>query len=466
MEESQSLSVSAPAYLSDNQNEERASRRPRTMPHNLDAERSVLGGILLDNSALFQIMDVVRDEDFYRPAHQKIYQAQMALSAKSEPIDEITLVAELRAQQALEMVGGAVYIASLCDRIPTAANIANYARIVREKAILRKLISTATEIATKGYDEADDVDTLLDQAETTIFEIADQREKRGLTPVRDIIKETFKRVEKLYEKRELVTGVPTGYDELDKKLAGLQPSDLLILAARPSVGKTALALNMVCNAAIRHKKGCAVFSLEMSKEQLVMRMLTSEARVDASRLRSGMLTENDWPRLARAAGVISEAKVFIDDTAAMTVLDMRAKCRRLKAEGSLDLVMIDYLQLMRGHGKAMDSREREISEISRGLKAIAKELNVPVVALSQLNRSVESRADKRPMMSDLRESGAIEQDADVIMFIYRDEVYNPETTEKGVAEIIIAKQRNGPIGDVKLRFFHEFTRYENLAAAP
>jgi len=434
------------------------------MPHNLDAERSVIGGILLDNSAMFQIMDVVREEDFYRPAHGKIYAAQMALSAKSEPIDEITLVAELKSQQALEMVGGAVYIASLCDRIPTAANIANYAKIVREKAILRKLISSATEIATKGYDEADDVDTLLDQAETVIFEIADQREKRGLTAVKDIIKETFKRVEKLYEKRELITGVPTGYDELDKKLAGLQPSDLIILAARPSVGKTALALNMVCNAAIRHKKGCAVFSLEMSKEQLVMRMLTSEARVDASRLRSGMLTENDWPRLARAAGVISEARVFIDDTPAMTVLDMRAKCRRLKAEGSLDLIMIDYLQLMRGH-KSMDSREREISEISRGLKAIAKELNVPVVALSQLNCSVEARADKRPMMSDLRESGAIEQDADVIAFIYRDEVYNPETADKGVAEIIIAKQRNGPIGDVKLRFFHEFTRYENLTAA-
>ena len=465
MEESQALSVSAPAYISESQNEERNGRRPRTMPHNLDAERSVLGGVLLDNGALFQIMDVVREEDFYRPAHQKIYGAQMALSQKSEPIDEITLVAELRAQQTLEMVGGAVYIASLCDRIPTAANIANYARIVREKAILRKLISTATEIATKGYDEADDVDTLLDQAETTIFEIADQREKRGLTAVRDIIKETFKRVEKLYEKRELITGVPTGYDELDKKLAGLQPSDLIILAARPSVGKTALALNMVANASIRHKKGCAVFSLEMSKEQLVMRMLTSEARVDASRLRSGMLTENDWPRLARAAGVISEARVFIDDTAAMTVLDIRAKCRRLKQDGGLDLIMIDYLQLMRGH-KSMDSREREISEISRGLKAIAKELNVPVVALSQLNRSVESRADKRPMMSDLRESGAIEQDADVIAFIYRDEVYNPETTDKGIAEIIIAKQRNGPIGDVKLRFFHEFTRYENLAAAP
>jgi replicative DNA helicase len=439
------------------------SRRPRTMPHNLDAERSVLGGILLDNGSLFQVLDIVREEDFYRPAHQKIFSAQLKLSERSEPIDEVTLVAELRTQQSLEMVGGAVYIASLCDRIPTAANITNYARIVREKAILRRLISTATDIATRGYDEADDVDTLLDQAETTIFEIADQRDKKGLTSIKEIVKETFRRVEKLYEKREVVTGVPSGYDDLDKILAGFQPSDLIILAARPSVGKTALALNIVQNAAIRHKKGCAIFSLEMSKEQLVMRMLTAEARVDASRLRSGMLTENDWPRLARAAGTISDSRTFIDDSAAMTVLDMRAKCRRLKAEGALDIIMIDYLQLMRGH-KSMDSREREISEISRGLKALAKELNVPVVALSQLNRSVESRADKRPMMSDLRESGAIEQDADVIAFIYRDEVYNPETTEKGVAEIIIAKQRNGAIGTVKLRFFNEFTRYENLAA--
>ncbi len=448
--------------LSQQDNSAHLQRQPRMMPHNLDAERSVIGGVLLDNAALFHVVDVLKPEDFYRPAHQKIFATQLTLSEKGEPIDEVTLVAELKAQQLLEAVGGAVYIAALCDRIPTAANIATYARLVRDKSILRQLISQATEIATRGYEGEGAVDELLEEAERSIFEISDQRDKKGLTPVKEIIKETFRQVEKLYEKRELITGIPTGYDELDKMLAGLQRSDLIIIAARPSVGKTALALNMVCNSAIRHKKKCAVFSLEMSKEQLVMRMLTSEARIDATRMRGGMLTESDWPRLARAAGSISEAKVFIDDTAALSVMEMRAKCRRLAADGPLDMVMVDYLQLMRSY-KNMDSREREISEISRGLKALAKELKVPVVALSQLNRSVESRADKRPMMSDLRESGAIEQDADVIAFIYRDEVYNKETAEKGIAEIIVAKQRNGPIGEVKLRFFGEFTRYENLA---
>jgi replicative DNA helicase len=434
----------------------------RTPPHDLDAEKSVLGGILLDNVSMMHVIDVIRAEDFYRPHHQAIYEAILRLQEKGEPIDEITLSTELQSSQQLETIGGSVYVASLVDRIPTAANIASYARIVREKSVLRQLINTATNVATAGYEGTEDVDELLDQAEKMIFEIANKREKRGLVPVKETTKEALKRIEKLFEKRESVTGVPTGYDELDKLLAGLQPSDLLIIAARPSVGKTAFSLNVVQNAAIRHKKSCAVFSLEMAKEQLVMRMLCAEGRIDGSRMRGGNLTENDWPRLGRAAGVIAESRIFIDDTPAINVLELRAKCRRLKSESGLDLIMIDYLQLMKS-ARNVQSREQEISEISRGLKAIAKELNVPVVALSQLNRSVESRTDKRPMMSDLRESGAIEQDADVIAFIYRDEVYNPESPDKGVAEIIIAKHRNGPTGTVRLRFFNEFVRYENLA---
>lgn len=436
-------------------------RTTRTPPHDLDAEKSVLGGVLLDNVSMMHIIDVIRAEDFYRPNHQRIFEAILRLQEKGEPIDEITLSTELQSAQQLDAVGGALYIASLVDRIPTAANIAAYAKIVREKSVLRQLINTATDVATAGYEGNENVDELLDQAEKMIFEIANKREKRGLVPVKETTKEALKRIEKLFERREAVTGCPTGYDDLDKILSGLQPSDLLIIAARPSVGKTAFSLNVVQNAAIRHKRSCAVFSLEMAKEQLVMRMLCAEGRIDGSRMRGGFLTENDWPRLGRAAGVIAESKIFIDDTPGINVLELRAKCRRLKAESGLDMIMIDYLQLMRSH-RNVQSREQEISEISRGLKGIAKELNVPVIALSQLNRSVESRQDKRPMMSDLRESGAIEQDADVIAFIYRDEVYNPESPDKGTAEIIIAKHRNGPTGTVKLRFFNEYVRYENL----
>jgi len=439
-----------------------AARKSRQLPHNLDAERSVLGGVMLDNAAINHVIDLLQPQDFSRAAHVKIFEMQLRLSERGDPIDELTLVTELKAQKLLDEVGGAMYVASLCDRIPTAANIVSYAKIVRDKAVLRRLITAATDIVTQGYDESEDVDTLLDQSERLIFEISNTREERSVVPVKEIVKEAFRRIEKLYERREMVTGVTTGYDDLDKITAGLQPSDLIIIAARPSVGKTALALNIMQNCAIRAKKSTAIFSLEMSKEQLVMRMLCSEGHIDGSRLRGGFLGENDWPRLARAAGSISEAPMFIDDTAALSVLELRAKCRRLKAENKLDLAIVDYLQLMRSH-RSLDSREREISEISRGLKAIAKELNIPVLALSQLNRSVESRQDKRPMMSDLRESGAIEQDADVIAFIYRDEVYNPDTQDKGIAEVIISKQRNGPIGVVRLKFFNEYTRYENLA---
>jgi replicative DNA helicase len=438
--------------------------KARTMPHSIEAEQSVLGGILLNNEALNQVADVVRAGDFYRPAHGAIYEAIVKLAEKGEPVDEVTVVNALREMGKLELAGGPLAVSTLVERIPTAANILTYARIVRQKAIARNLIMAATEIVTDGYEDTGDIDALLDKAERTIFEINDSREKRGLTHAKDIVKDAFRRIEKLYERREAVTGVPTGFDELDKMTAGLQPSDLLILAARPAIGKTALALSLAANSAIRHKKSVAVFSLEMSKEQLVMRLLCSEGRIDGTRMRGGFLSENDWPRLARAAGAISEAPLLIDDSGVLTVLDLRAKCRRLKAENMLDLIVIDYLQLMQGPPN-IDSREQQISAISRGLKQLAKELNVPIMALSQLNRGVEQRADKRPMTSDLRESGAIEQDADIIMFIYRDEVYNPETPDKGVAEVIIAKQRNGPTGTVKLKFFNEYTRYENLAVS-
>ena len=436
--------------------------KARTMPHNIEAEQSVLGGILLDNTSLSNVAELVKVDDFYRPAHGAVFEAILKLSEKNEPADDVTVTNALREAGKLELAGGVAAITALVERIPTAANILSYSKIVREKSIARRLITAATEIVTDGYEDAGDIDAMLDKAERTIFEINDSREKKGVTHAKDIVKEAFRRIEKLYERREAITGVPTGFDELDKMTAGLQPSDLLILAARPAVGKTALALSLGANTAIRHKKAVAVFSLEMSKEQLVMRLLCSEGRIDGTRMRGGMLTENDWPRLARAAGAISESPLFIDDSGALSVLELRAKCRRLAADKSLDLIIIDYLQLMQGPA-GIDSREQQISAISRGLKGLAKELNVPIIALSQLNRGVESRQDKRPMTSDLRESGAIEQDADIIMFIYRDEVYNPETTEKGVAEIIIAKQRNGPTGTVKLKFFSEYTRYENLA---
>ncbi len=436
--------------------------KARTMPHNIEAEQSVLGGVLLDNTSLNHIVDIVKAGDFYRPAHGAVFETILKLTEKGEPVDEVTVTNALREAGKLELAGGPAGVTSLVERIPTAANIVSYAKIVREKSIARKLISAATEIVSDGYEDSGDIDGMLDKAERIIFEINDSRDRRGLVHAKDIVKEAFRRIEKLYERREAVTGVPTGFDELDKMTAGLQPSDLLILAARPAVGKTALALSLAANSAIRHKKSVAVFSLEMSKEQLVMRLLCSEGRIDGTRMRGGFLSENDWPRLARAAGSISEAPLLIDDSGVLTVLDLRAKCRRLKSDNMLDLIIIDYLQLMQGPPN-IDSREQQISAISRGLKQLAKELNVPIMALSQLNRGVEQRQDKRPMTSDLRETGAIEQDADIIMFIYRDEVYNPETTDKGVAEIIIAKQRNGPTGTVKLKFFNEYTRYENLA---
>jgi len=443
----------------------------RLPPQNLEAEMSVLGGVLLENEALNRALEVLIPTDFYRESHRKIFKALITLSEKNEPADLVTLTAELNKRNELEDVGGGTYLATLVDYVPTAANIAYYCKLVKEKSVARKLIEVSTDIATKGY-EGGDMEEILDQAEKSIFEIAENRTRPSYFPVRDILKDTFKTIEKLYDRKELVTGVPTGYHDLDKMTAGLQSSDLIIIAGRPSMGKTAFALNLIeyATAHADNKVPAVVFSLEMSKEQMVQRMLCSVAKVDAGRLRTGHLGESDWPKLTMAAGHLSEARIFIDDTPAISVLELRSKARRLKAEHGLGLIIVDYLQLMRGSN--VENRQQEISEISRSLKALAKELELPVVALSQLNRSLESRTDKRPMMADLRESGAIEQDADVIMFVYREAVYcedcrsREKTCEKGHdkdAEIIIGKQRNGPIGTVHLTFRGEFTRFENQA---
>lgn len=433
----------------------------------------VLGAILIENDAMNKVVELLSPDDFYKDSHRRIFQAMIDMSETGEAIDLITLPDAIRGKIGLEQVGGASYLAFLVSMVPTAANIKNHARIVREKAVLRKLIHSATDIITQSYDEGRtlDIDQLLDHAEKSIFEIAQNKIRDSFVSMKNIVGHSFAIVERLYERKEMVTGLATGFVDLDERTSGLQPSDLIIVAARPSMGKTAFCLNIAAHAAIEKGRSIAIFSLEMSKEQLVLRLLGSEARVDAHKLRTGHLSERDWTPLSNAAGRLAEAPIFIDDTAAISVLEMRAKARRLKADQGLDLIIVDYLQLMRGRGNE-GSREQEISNISRSLKALAKELKVPVVALSQLNRAVETRPgkEKRPMLADLRESGAIEQDADVILFIYRDEVYNkcecPFDGEclcgrRGVAELIIGKQRNGPIGKVDLTFINRFTRFEN-----
>ncbi len=432
-------------------------------PQNLEAESSVLGGILLDNEAINRVLELIMPEDFYRESHRKIFRAMIGLSDRNEPIDIITLSDSLKARGELEAVGGAAYLASLNDFVPTAANIAYYARIVREKAILRQLISAATEIATRGFEDQGNVDEFLDAAEKVIFDISEKKVKSSFMKLGDMMKDSIKMVERLYERKEMVTGVPTGFKDLDKLTSGLQPSDLIVVAGRPSMGKTAFCLNIATHAAFAGT-GVAIFSLEMAKEQLGLRMLCCEARVDNSKVRSGYLADREFPKLVMAAGRLAEAPIYIDDTPAISVLELRAKARRLARdrEKKLGLIVVDYLQLMRGMGTA-NNREQEISEISRSLKALAKELAMPVIAISQLNRRVEDRADRRPMMADLRESGAIEQDADVIAFIYRDEVYNQKSDDRGKAEVIVAKQRNGPIDTVRLAFLSEYTRFEDLS---
>jgi len=442
-------------------------------PQSLEAEMSILGGILIDNDAINRVLEILQPEDFYREAHRKLFDAMLELSDRREPCDLITLTEALKRRGDLDACGGAAYLATLVDYVPTAANIAYYCKIVKEKALNRRLISVATEIITKGYDGQENVNEMLDGAQKALFDLAENKLRPQYYPVKDVIKDTFKMLQTLYEKKEQITGVPTGYIDLDHMTAGLQPGDLIIVAARPSMGKTTLALNIASHASAEAKErvGSAIFSLEMGKEQLVMRFLSSLARVDAGRMRTGHFLDSDWPKLQRAAATLHNANIFIDDTPAISVLELRSKARRLKSEHNIGLIIIDYLQLMRG-GPSVESRQQEISEISRSLKALAKELSVPVVALSQLNRSLENRGDKRPMMSDLRESGAIEQDADVIMFVYREAVYCEHCRKKDGsctanhernAEVIIGKQRNGPIGTVELAFMGEHTRFENMS---
>jgi len=437
-------------------------------PQNLEAEQCILGSILLENNVINGVLEIIspNGDDFYSDAHRKIFNVIVELYEKNEPVDLITLNNALKDKQWLDAVGGTAYLAALVDNVPSAANAANYARIVKEKAILRGLITTATEIIDSCYQSDNEVDGILDKAEHGIFEISQNKVRPSFAPIKDLIKESFRSIEELFNRKELITGVPTGFDKLDDLTSGLQKSELIIVAGRPSMGKTAFALSIALHAAMKEHIPTAIFSLEMSKEQLAFRLLSSEAKVDAQRLRKGHLGETDWPKLTTAAGNLSEAPIFIDDTPDITVLEMKAKCRRLKADKGLGLIIVDYIQLMRS-GSRHESREQEISDISRSLKALAKELRVPVVALSQLNRKVEDRTNRRPQMSDLRESGAIEQDADVIAFIYRDEVYNPseDNPNKGTAEIIVAKQRNGPTDTVKLAFVSKFTSFENLSLA-
>ncbi len=430
-------------------------------PQNLEAESSVLGGILLENEAINRVLEVLTTDDFYRESHRKIFRAMIELYDRSEPVDLITLSDILKAKGDLEAVGGSAYLASLANATPTSANIHHYARIVREKAIRRYLISAATTIATRGFEDQENVDEFLDEAEKVIFDISEKRVRTSFVMVGEMIRDSIKMVERLYERKELVTGVPSGYKDLDRLTAGFQPSDLIVVAGRPSMGKTALCLNIATHAAFGGT-GVAIFSLEMAKEQLVLRMLCSEARIDHSRVRSGYLADREFPALVMAAGKLAETPIYIDDTPAISVLELRAKARRLvrDREKKIGLIIVDYLQLMRG-ARTASNREQEISDISRSMKALAKELSVPVIAISQLNRRVEDRGDKRPMMADLRESGAIEQDADLIAFVFREVVYNENVDDPNVAEIIVSKQRNGPTGTVRLTFFKEFTRFEN-----
>jgi replicative DNA helicase len=439
----------------------------RVPPQSLDAEQSVLGGVLLDNNALDRLVEVLRADDFYREAHRKVFRGMLRLTERSEAVDLITLSEELRTRGELTDVGGAAYLAELAERVPTAANILQYARIVRDKAILRSLITTATGIAARGYEASNDVKEIVERAEQEIFAISDREVRPAFVRIDSLLHDAFKRIDALHEQRSTVTGVSTGFTDLDALTAGLQPSDLVIVGGRPSMGKTAFCLNIAEHAALRAESGVAIFSLEMSKEQLAMRMLCSEARVDLAKVRTGHLNDREFRELAEAAARLSYAPIYVDDTPAVSVVELRAKARRLSRDpaAKLKLIVVDYLQLMRS-SEGKDSREQEISEISRSLKALAKELHVPVMALSQLNRQVESRDRGKPRLADLRESGAIEQDADVIMFIYREEVYVEDSDKQGVAEIIVAKQRNGPIGSVDLTFLREYTRFENREVLP
>jgi replicative DNA helicase len=437
----------------------------RVPPHSIQAEQSVLGGLMLDNQSWDQVADRIGEQDFYRREHRLIFRSVVSLAEKSQPFDVITLSEELESHNTLSDAGGLAYLGSLAKDTPSAANIRAYADIVREHSVLRQLIRVGTEIADSGFNtEGNSSTDLLDTAERKVFEIAEQgaRGGGGFEPIKSLLTKAVDRIETLFEKDDPITGLSTGFTDLDKMTSGLQPADLVIIAGRPSMGKTALSMNIAENIAINSGKPVAVFSMEMPGESLAMRMMSSLGRIDQHRVRTGSLEDDEWPRLTSAVSILAEARMHIDDTPALSPTEVRARARRLmREEGELGLIMVDYLQLMQVSGSA-ENRTNEISIISRSLKALAKELNVPVVALSQLNRSLEQRTNKRPIMSDLRESGAIEQDADLVLFIYRDEVYNEESPDKGMAEIIIGKQRNGPIGTLKLTFLGQYTKFENF----
>ena len=436
----------------------------RSLPHNLEAEKSVLGAVLIHNDAFNLAAELINSRDFYRDAHRRIFAKMIALSERSEVIDLVTLKEELGRSGDLDDAGGLAYIAALVDGVPKSTNVEYYAKIVKEKSTLRNLIFSANKILATAYQAEADADLQLDEAERAIFEIAEDRIRAGFVPLRDLVQGSFEAIEKLQEHKGLITGVPTGFTDLDAMTSGLQPSDLVIIAARPSMGKTSLVLNIAQHIGTKTDMTVGMFSLEMSKEQLFMRMLTSEARIDAHRFRGGFLGEADYAKLSHALGTLAEARVFIDDSAAIGVLEMRAKARRLMAEHGLHMLVVDYLQLMQGRGR-FENRTQELASISRSLKGLAKELNVPIVALSQLSRAPESRSDHRPQLSDLRESGALEQDADVVVFIYREDQYDPQPENENTAELIIGKQRNGPTGVVRLAFLKEITRFENQTTA-
>lgn len=441
-----------------------ASEVEKIPPQSLEAEQSVLGAMMLDREALLAVLEILRVEDFYREAHRLIYRAILDLNERGEAVDLLTVTEELRRQGKLEVVGGAAYLTSLTGDVPSVANAGYYARLVAEKATLRALLQAAGRITELALSEAGEVDQILDEAERLIFEVAGGRRRSGFVPIKEVLLQTFEQLERLSAHKGEVTGIPTFHD-LDRLLSGLQASDLIICAARPGMGKTSFCLNIAQQVAVKQRLPVAIFSLEMSREQVVQRMLAAEAMVEQHRLRTGFLSEDDWARLVNAAGILGEAPIYIDDTPAISAMEVRAKARRLQAESGLGLVVVDYLQLMQAH-RRVDSRQQEIALISRAMKALARELHVPVMVLSQLNRGVEQRQDKRPIMADLLESGAIEADADVIIFLYRPQYYDPNTDKKGIAEVIVAKHRNGPVGTVEMAFLPEFTKFVDLAPEP
>ena len=431
-------------------------------PNDIEAEQAIIGSMLTDKDAVISAIEVLKPNDFYREDNKTIYEAILNLYSRSEPVDIITVRAELESMGKLDNVGGLEYLAELPEKVPTTANASKYIKIVEEKSALRNLIKTANEIIELGYNPTEDVDDIMEGAEKKIFNIMQNKNQKGYAAMKDILVDSFTQLEELYNRKQHITGVPSGFTDLDYRTAGFHGSDLILIAARPAMGKSAFALNIATNAAVKAKVPVAIFSLEMSKEQMVNRILCSEAMVDSNKVRTGKLEEDDWTKLAEAIGPLSEAEIYIDDTPGISVMEIRAKCRKLKLEKNIGMVVIDYLQLVQGSNKRNGSREQEISEISRSLKILAKELNVPVIALSQLSRAVEQRPDHRPMLSDLRESGAIEQDADIVMFLYRDDYYNEDSDKKGIAEVIIAKHRGGSTGTVDLVWLGSYTKFVDL----